>query len=47
VAVGDRVSVGQPVAQLDFGLIGAPVHASIDGRVSQVDDAHITIEREG
>ncbi|MCL2736957.1 MAG: SLBB domain-containing protein [Propionibacteriaceae bacterium] len=46
VAVGDRVAVGDTVAQVDFGQVGAPVHASIDGRVSEVDDAHITILRE-
>jgi len=47
VAVGDRVRCGQVVAGLEFGELGAPVHASVDGLVREVDDAHITIEREG
>ena len=47
VAVGDRVGVGQVVAEVDYGDVGALVHASITGRVSEVDGQHITIEREG
>ena len=44
---GDRVSAGQVVAEVGFGEVGALVHASIDGRVADVDATHITIQQEG
>ena len=47
VQVGDAIAVGQVVADISFGSVGAPVHASIDGRVTEVDEAHITIQQEG
>ena len=46
VKVGDEVTVGQVVAEVAFGDVGAPVHASIDGRVTEVDATHITIRQE-
>ncbi|MCL1840520.1 MAG: SLBB domain-containing protein [Propionibacteriaceae bacterium] len=47
VSVGDVVGVGQLVAEVGFGDLGAPVHASIAGRVTQADENHITIVQEG
>jgi len=47
VGVGERVHVGQRIASVEFGAVGAPVHASIDGRVTEADPSHITIQREG
>ena len=43
VAVGDAVQVGDVVARPDDGKLGAVVHASIAGRVTEVGDA-IVIE---
>ena len=47
VSIGDQVSIGQVVATVEYGDVGAPVHASIEGRVSEVDQSHITVQREG
>ena len=47
VVVGDVVRCGQVVAEVPFGNVGAPVHASIDGRVVEVTDDHVTIKQEG
>ncbi len=47
VGVGDRVGVGQVIAEVGRDDVGCLVHASIDGRVSDVTDAYIVIEREG
>jgi Na+-translocating ferredoxin:NAD+ oxidoreductase RnfC subunit len=46
VSVGDHVVVGQPVATVDFGEVGAPVHASIDGLVVDVTPSHIRVKKE-
>ncbi len=43
VAVGDRVVVGQCVADVDQGQLGAPIHASINGVVSQIQNNMIEI----
>ncbi len=43
VSPGDRVKAGDLVAATPAGKLGAPVHASIDGRVAGVSDA-IVIE---
>jgi len=45
VAVGDRVGVGDVIADVDFADTGCVVHASIDGRVTSVTAAAIRIER--
>ncbi len=45
VAAGDRVSTGQLIARVPEGALGAPVHASIDGRVESVSE-RIAIVRE-
>ncbi|MEG1942175.1 MAG: 4Fe-4S dicluster domain-containing protein [Angelakisella sp.] len=44
VKAGDRVSVGQLIAKCPEGKLGAQLHASIDGRVTEVTDK---IEIEG
>ena len=44
VAPGDSVKKGQPVGAVPEGKLGAAVHASIDGRVSAVDEENVTIE---
>jgi len=38
VSAGQRVSVGEPIAQIPQGALGASIHASIAGRVSKVVD---------
>ena len=43
VSVGDRVQLGQCVADVPEGQLGAPIHASMDGVVSEVNDAIIEI----
>lgn len=45
VTVGDRVRVGQVIAQPPEGALGAVIHASITGRVVSVGD-RIVIEKE-
>lgn len=41
VAVGDQVRRGQPLGRVPEGRLGAPVHASVDGRVVAVGEAVI------
>jgi Na+-translocating ferredoxin:NAD+ oxidoreductase RnfC subunit len=43
VSVGDRVAVGDLIAQIPEGELGASVHASVNGRVSKVGEAAIEI----
>ncbi len=43
VSGGDRVAVGDPIARIPEGQLGASVHASIAGRVAKVDAAMIQI----
>ena len=45
VEVGAAVHRGQKIADVDAGQLGAPVHASIDGKVTEVSETTITIER--
>ena len=49
VAIGDQVTKGQPVGRppQDNGkpALGAPVHASIDGTVTAIDDGVVWIQR--
>ncbi len=44
VSVGDSVTAGQTVGQIPEGSLGAPVHASLAGKVSQVTDKFIVIK---
>jgi Na+-translocating ferredoxin:NAD+ oxidoreductase RnfC subunit len=44
VAAGDAVRTGQLVAAVDEASLGVNIHASIDGRVSQVTDKYIEIQ---
>ena len=44
VAVGDRVRVGDPVAKMEDGAMGAWIHSSIDGRVTRVTADQVEIE---
>ncbi len=37
VTIGDKVSVGQPIAICPDGSVGADIHASINGRVTSID----------
>jgi Na+-translocating ferredoxin:NAD+ oxidoreductase RnfC subunit len=46
VKVGDKVEVGQKIAGLPEGKLGAVIHASIAGRVTAVDQHAISISRE-
>ena len=43
VAVGQKVVAGDPIAHVPEGKLGANVHASIAGRVSQVTEAAVEI----
>ncbi len=45
VTVGQKVEKGDLIAAIPEGKLGANVHASIDGRVSEVTDKTITISR--
>lgn len=45
VQQGDRVARGQCVADVPAGALGAPVHASIDGIVSEITEQSITVIR--
>ena len=46
VSVGDRVAVGDPIARIPEGKLGANVHASIAGRVADIDPTAIRIVAE-
>jgi len=45
VKVGDRVRKGQMIGQMQEKQLGAHVHASIDGRVRDIKDGMVIIER--
>lgn len=45
VSVGDSVQLGQLVASMPSGQLGANIHASIDGRVDRIDDNSIWLVR--
>lgn len=45
VAAGDRTKVGDLIAPIPEGALGANVHASIEGVVRQVTEQHVVIER--
>ena len=45
VKVGDRVAVGDKVAAIKDGALGANIHSSISGRVTSVDGSSVQIER--
>ena len=45
VAVGERVTRGQCVADIPAGALGAQVHASIDGVVTAISEQAITVVR--
>ncbi len=45
VKVGKKVSVGTPIAETDKNALGAVIHSSIDGKVKEITDAYIVIER--
>lgn len=47
IGPGERVERGQMVAEIPPGKLGAPVHASIAGVVTQVTDESISIEEVG
>lgn len=45
VKAGDRVTAGQVIGEIPEGSLGARIHASIDGTVSEVTPAAVTICR--
>ena len=47
VRIGDMVKTGNMIGEIPGGALGAPIHASIDGRVEEVTDKHIVIGRTG
>ena len=46
VSVGDRVYHGALIARPPEGALGANIHASIDGRVTAIENGRIIIEKE-
>lgn len=46
VRPGDRVQKGQLIARIPEGALGAMLHASMDGRVAEVDDRMIVLSGE-
>ena len=44
VKAGDSVKCGQLIANAPEGKLGAALHASIDGQVTEIDSDYITIE---
>jgi len=45
VAIGDKVSAGDVIAEVGFEEVGCLIHASISGHVTKLDD-NVTIVRE-
>ncbi|MBN1349044.1 4Fe-4S dicluster domain-containing protein [candidate division KSB1 bacterium] len=45
VKMGEAVQKGQPIARMPDGQLGATIHASISGKITQIDSA-ITIEKD-
>ena len=45
VGLGDAVKVGQLIADVEEGKLGAKIHASIDGRVAHVNQEFIKISK--
>ena len=45
VAVGDHVAAGQKLGEPPAGKLGVPVHSSIAGRVTRIDQTSIWVER--
>ena len=46
VQVGDHVEAGQMIGRIPEGKLGAPVHASISGTVTECEGAYIVIRKE-
>ena len=46
VAVGDRVSAGDPIGEIPENALGARIHASIDGVVTDTSQGRVTIGRQ-
>jgi len=47
VSVGQTVAAGDTIGKVPEGQLGAPIHASITGVVTQVGDTHIEIQARG
>jgi len=45
VSVGDHVAAGDPLGVPPEGKLGVPVHTSVAGRVTRIDDKSIWVER--
>ena len=45
IKAGDKVKKGQPIAEIPEGKLGARIHASMDGKVGEVTNDFITIEK--
>ncbi|WDP90305.1 MAG: 4Fe-4S dicluster domain-containing protein [Desulfobacter sp.] len=46
VSAGDRVEKGQIIGNIPEGSLGAPIHASISGRVTGVENDYIAIRKD-
>ncbi len=45
VSVGDIVKKGEPIARTDLSTLGTTIHSSIDGKVKEITDRFVVIER--
>ena len=43
--VGDHVNVGDLVGQIPADSLGAMIHASIDGMVTEVNNTYVVIQK--
>lgn len=45
ISKGDNVTAGQMIGKIPEGALGAPIHASITGKIEEIDNSFITIRR--
>ena len=45
VAVGDKVSRGEQIGKMEEGKLGANIHSSIDGVVTEVNTEYVVIKK--
>lgn len=46
VKVGDFVEVGQKIGDIKEGALGATIHASISGKITEITDSYVEIRRD-
>jgi len=45
VSVGDKVKIGDVIAKTELTALGTTIHASINGKVAEITDKYVVIER--